>query len=133
MNLSKMAVLTLVSAGFVLMAQENDAIEGWMKSLGATTGAVRKMEKKTGPEVVASAEKMGAAYENMIGFFRQRNFADAVKWSEDGKAAAAELASAAKADDESKAMAAFAKVGSTCKPCHEAHREKSADGKYHIK
>jgi cytochrome c556 len=133
MNLSKVALLTLMASGLVVTAQENDKIEEWMKSIGSSMGALRKMEKKTGPEVVASAEKIGAAYENMIGFWRQRNAADAVKLAEDGKAAAVELASAAKGDDDAKAAAAFTRVGGTCKPCHDAHREKSADGKYHVK
>lgn len=133
MNLSKVALLTLMASGLVVTAQENDKIEEWMKSIGSSMGALRKMEKKTGPEVVASAEKIGAAYENMIGFWRQRNAADAVKLAEDGKAAAVELASAAKGEDDAKAAEAFTRVGGTCKPCHDAHREKSADGKYHIK
>ena len=38
-----------------------------------------------------------------------------------------------KAVDDAKAAAAFTRVGGTCKPCHDAHREKSADGKYHVK
>jgi cytochrome c556 len=130
---SRVALLTLVASGLVLTAQENHEFEAWMKSVGSSTGAIRKMEKKTGPEVVAGAEKISGVYENMIAFWRQRNADDAIKLSQDGKAATAELASAAGAGDEAKAAAAFAKVGGTCKPCHDAHREKNAEGKYIIK
>jgi hypothetical protein len=131
MNLSRVALLTLAS-GLIVSAQE-DKFEEWMKSVNSSMGALRKAEKKTGAEAAAHAEKVGAVYENMIGFWRQRNAEDALKWSQDGKAAAAELASAATAGDDEKAMAAFAKVGSTCKPCHEAHRDKTPEGKYKIK
>lgn len=130
---SRVALLTLMSSGLVLTAQDNHEFEAWMKSVGSSTGAIRKMEKKTGPEVVAGAEKIGGVYENMIAFWRQRNAEDAVKLSQDGKAAAVELASAASAGDDAKAASAFAKVGGTCKPCHDAHREKNAEGKYIIK
>ena len=130
---SRVGVLTLMASGLVLTAQDNHEFETWMKSVGSSTGAIRKMEKKTGPEVVAGAEKISGVYENMIAYWRQRNADDAVKLSQDGKAAAVELASAANAGDEAKATAAFAKVGGTSKPCHDAHREKNAEGKYIIK
>ena len=53
-----------------------------MKAAGASLGVLRKLEKKTGPEAVANAEKLGGIYENMIGFWRQRNAEDAVKLSD---------------------------------------------------
>ena len=92
---SRVGVLTLLASGLVLTAQDNHEFETWMKSVGSSTGAIRKMEKKTGPEVVAGAEKISGVYENMIAYWRQRNADDAVKLSQDGKAAAVELASAA--------------------------------------
>ena len=133
MNLLKLALPALACGAIALVAQDNGPIEDWMKSTNQSVQALRKMEKKTGPEVVDHAEKIGAAYENMIGFWRQRNADDAVKISEAGKAAAAELASAAKADNAEGAAAAFAKVGSSCMPCHAAHRERTPEGKYKIK
>lgn len=132
MILSRVALLALVS-GFAVTAQDDLKFEEWMKSVGSSNGALRKMEKKTGPEVAANAEKIAAAYDNMIGFWRQRNAEDAVKLSEEGKVFAAELASAAHAGDEAKAAEAFKKVGGTCKPCHDAHREKVGENKYKIK
>ena len=133
----KMALLAISAFGLLgagsLSAEEHEEFEKWMKATGSAAQSLRKVEKKTGPEVVADAEKIGNAYENMIAFWRQRNAADAVKWSEEGKAAAVELASAAHAGDADKANAAFQRVGGTCKPCHDAHREKLPDGKYKIK
>ena len=69
----------------------------------------------------------------MINFWRQRNAADAVKLSEQGKAAALELATAASAGDEARASAALQTLGGTCKSCHAAHRETVAPQKYRIK
>jgi cytochrome c556 len=133
MKLVKLALPVLACTGIALMAQDNGPIEEWMKTTNASVQALRKMEKKTGPEAVAHAEKISAAYENMVGFWKQRNADDAVKLSEDGKAAAVQLAAAAKAENVEEAGAAFGKVGGTCMPCHAAHRVRSPEGKYSIK
>ena len=103
-----------------------------MKTTGTASDELKKMEQKTGEEAMRRAEKIAGVYENMIGFWRQRNMSDAVKWSEDGKAAAMQLATAAHANDAEKAKSALASLNSTCRSCHEAHREKIGDGKYRI-
>jgi cytochrome c556 len=69
----------------------------------------------------------------MIDFWRQQHAADAVKWSEQGKAAAVELAAAAHAGNAGRATAAFQTISETCRACHEAHRETLAGGGYRIK
>src|SRR3954451_8411983 len=129
----KLGIPVLLVSVLALPGQENGELEAWMKATGASLGVLRKLEKKTGPEAVTQAEKIGGIYENMIGFWRQRNAEDAVKLSTEGKAAAVELASAAHADDADKAAAAFNRIGGTCKTCHDAHREKTPEGKYKIK
>src|SRR4028118_1500908 len=116
MKLLKLALPMLACTGLALMAQDNGPMEEWMKTTNQSMQALRKMEKKTGPEVVTHAEKIAATYENMIGFWRQRNADDAVKLSEAGKAAAVELAAAAKAENVEEAGAAFGRVGGTCMP-----------------
>ena len=119
MRLMKIGIPVLLVSAFALPGQENGDLETWMKSAGASLGVLRKLEKKTGPEAVANAEKLGGIYENMIGFWRQRNAEDAVKLSAEGKAAAVELASAANADDEEQlprhsiALAALARHATT--------------------
>jgi cytochrome c556 len=133
MKLIKMALPVLACTGIALMAQDNGPLEEWMKTTNQSVQSLRKMEKKTGPEAVAAAEKISGVYENMIGFWRQRNADDAVKLAEDGKAAAVALASAAKAENAEDAAAAFGKVGGTCMPCHAAHRVRSPEGKNSIK
>lgn len=133
MNLLKMALPVVACSAMALMAQDNGPMEEWMKTINQTNQGLRKMEKKVGPEAVAGAEKIAGIYENMIGFWRQRNAEDAVKISEDGKAAAVALAAAAKAENAEEAGAAFGKVAGTCMPCHAAHRVRSPEGKYSIK
>ena len=120
---------------FVLSAcgQQDEELQQWMKAAGQSASALAKLEKKTGKEAVVPAERLGAIYENMINFWRQRNAADAVRFSTVGKAAALELASAARAGDEAGAGSALKELTATCKQCHDAHREKIADTRYRIK
>ena len=133
MKLLKLALPVLACSGIALMAQENGPIEEWMKTTNQSMQALRKMEKKTGPEAVASAEKIVTAYDSMIGFWKERKVEDAVKLSEAGKVAASELVDAAKVENVEGAAAAFGKVAGTCMPCHSVHRERTPEGKYKIK
>jgi cytochrome c556 len=128
----KLPILMFVM-GMTVSAEHNEEMHAWMKTTGTAMDTIRKLEKKTGPEVVASAERVGVVYENMIAFWRQRNAADAVKWSEDGKAAAVALASAANAGDADKAAASLKSLSETCRSCHTQYREKLPDGTYRIK
>ncbi len=82
---------------------------------------------------MGAAERLGGVYENLIGFWRRRNAADAVKWSAQGKAAALALANAANAGNAESAAAAFKNLGATCQSCHDAYRVKNAGGQYRIK
>jgi cytochrome c556 len=118
--------------GFTMSGQDDGFVSG-MKMVKASMEAGQKLETKTGPKMMAVGERIGSVYENMIPFWRQRYAADAVKWSEEGKTAAAMLASAAHANDEAKVAEAMKAIGATCKPCHDARREKTPEGKYKVK
>ena len=117
----------------VSFAQQEDEFAQGMKASKSAMDFLNKAEKKTGQQVVSQAERLGSIYENMIPFWRQRNAADAVKWSEEGKALAIALASAATSGDEVKAAESIKAIGGNCKPCHDAHRERTPEGKYKIK
>ena len=130
----KLSVLLALILGTASAAPAQEAeFRASMKTLAASMGALNKMESKTTPEAVRTAERMAGIYEEMIGFWRQRDAKDAVKLSVDGKAAAVAMASAAHAGDAAKAGEAFKSLSTTCKPCHEAYREKRADGTYAFK
>lgn len=129
----KLTLLALSMLFAVILAAQDDEFVHGMKATKAAMDELQKMEKKTGPKAVAAGERLGSVYENMIPFWRQRLAADAVKWSEEGKSAAVMFASAASSDDAEKAGAALKAIGGTCKSCHDAHREKTPEGKYKIK
>ena len=133
MKILKLIPALILASGFLLVAEEDGEFVAWMKTSKTALEALQKMDPKSGQKAVRSAERMGSVYEEMIGFWRQRNVSNAVKWSEEGKAAALELATAAYAGDNEKVTASLKALSDTCKQCHEAHREKIAEGKYRIK
>jgi cytochrome c556 len=132
------SVALFLTAGFGLLAFAQDGQDEaeffkLMKTTGKENNALRKLDPKTGQEAAASAERIASAFNQMHGFWTKRNVTDAAKWTEEGKAAADELLAAARAGNTDKATTAYANLASTCKPCHEAHREKLPDGSYRIK
>jgi cytochrome c556 len=129
----RFAAAALLGCALIAPAQDEAEFQKWMKDTGAFNDMLRKSPSKTGAEIEAGATKVSGIYVHMKGFWEKRNVADAVKWSEEGKAAADALASAAKAGDEQAATAAMKLLGGGCRSCHDAHREKLPDGTYKIK
>ncbi|MBI4907619.1 MAG: cytochrome c [Acidobacteria bacterium] len=58
---------------------------------------------------------------------------EAATTATDGARASGAVAKALKTGHADEAMAAFKNVTGTCKPCHDARREKGADGNWKIK
>ena len=119
--------------GLAAYAQDDAALVQSMKSIGGATGALRKMDNKSGDEAVAAATKIVDGFTQTEAYWSKHEAPDAVKSAQDGKAAATELLAAVKAGDNDKVNASMKTLFSTCKPCHDAHREKQADNTYKIK
>ena len=125
--------MVLLMASQAALAAEDTEFAAWMKTADTATRALKSMDQKTGIEATRNAERLEVIYENMVGFWRRYNAKDAVKWSEEGKAAAGRLAAAAGAGDMGKATAAFNVLGGTCQSCHDARRERLAEGRFRIR
>lgn len=126
------ALILLVALSLALPAVDDAEFVSWMKATDTAAKALKDMEQKTGPAATGNAERLELIYENMIGFWRRHNAREAVKWSEEGKAAAARLAAAARFGDADKADASLKSLSGTCRSCHDAHRERIAEGKFRI-
>jgi hypothetical protein len=126
--------VTLLCAGaMVALAMDEAAFQKDMKAIDQHAAVIRKLAARTDADAAPNAEKLAVLYGNMKSFWQERNIEDATKWSEDGRVAALELVDAAKAGDAAKAEASWKALGSTCRSCHTAHREKLPDGTYKIK
>jgi cytochrome c556 len=116
------------------LAQDDDAYKALMKSLPPAVGGMRKnLEAKDHAAVAAEAKKVETAFGQSAEYWTKKGVTDAAGWSKDAQAAAAKVAAAATAGDAEGATAALKGVTGSCKGCHDAHREKAADGSYKIK
>ncbi|MEP7338863.1 MAG: hypothetical protein ABI977_14105 [Acidobacteriota bacterium] len=132
-------LLVLLFAGFAAFAAvppsfDEQAFTAAMKTILPTQGSLRKnIEAKNADGAKADAAKLEAIFKTSEEFWTERKADDAVEWSKQGKAGAAEIGKLAAAGEWDKIPDAQKKVGSTCSACHTAHREKLPDGGYKIK
>lgn len=117
----------------ILPAQEDADFSKAMKTIGKSMNTLKGLEAKTGPEAAESAQKAADAFRVTEKYWTAHSTSDAAKWTQESIGHAEALAAAAKAGETEKANAAYKSLGGTCKGCHEAHREKQADGAYKIK
>ena len=95
-------------------------------------GSLKKAaDAKAGSDATAAAKQLDTVFAEVATYWSKRSADDAVKYSEDARAAANEIATAVGSSGDT--SAGFAKLGATCKGCHAGHREKAADGSYKIK
>jgi cytochrome c556 len=123
-----------VAVASVALAQDDAAYQGWMKTTGATVGAIRKnIEGKMGDQVAADADKLAVVFKQVGKYGQKRGGADdAVGASEKATTAASQLSVAAKAGNMEQAAAELKNLSATCASCHSAHREK-VEGGFKIK
>ena len=102
-----------------------------MKAAAGANNNVRKaMTDKDNAKITVEAMKLKAEFKAMEKYWTKAGKADAATWSKTASTGAANVVKALKKNDMAKADAAFKTVGGTCKTCHEAYREKGADGKF---
>ena len=130
-----MRLLLTCSLGLAvsLLAQDDAVLQKNMKAIDGHAKVLRGLTARTGAEAAENAEKIAGLYADMKDFWTKRNVQDAVQSTEEGRTAALQLASAAKAGDAEKAEASFKALSGTCRGCHTAHRERLPDGTYKIK
>ena len=111
-------------------AQADAEFVGWMKGIAAANGSLRKnVEAKAGAEAAAEATKIADLLGKVKAHFEAKK-SHAAMMAGESQAAFAKVAEAAKAGDATEALKT---AGATCGGCHNAHREKAADGSYTIK
>lgn len=129
----RIGLLIAVFSLGALLGQDEAQFPGWMKTVGGNMGATKKAIEAKSADAATSALKVADAFDKVHGFYKAKSVADAEQGAATAKAAAADVAKFAQAGDFDKASAAFGTLGGTCKGCHEAHREKAADGSYKMK
>ena len=126
--------VVLLGFSLTVLAQDDAAYQEWMKSVSAANASLRKnMDGKMADGVAADAKKLQDVFAQVRGYWEKKNVADAAKFAADAEAGfkeAATLASAGKLDEAGEAVK---KAATNCQGCHAAHRERAADGTFHMK
>jgi len=95
-----------------------------MKQIAAANANIGKMLKSNDLMGAATeAQNLATLFATVERFYTQRNKPDAVKIAQTARTGAADVAAAAKAGDQTKALAAAGTVAPTCKMCHTMYRE----------
>lgn len=123
-------VVALLAISPVVRAQTDPEFVGWMKGISAANGSLRKnVEAKMNTEAAADATKIADFLGKVKAHFDAKQ-SHAGMMAGEAQAAFAKVADAARAGDATEALKT---AGATCGACHNAHREKAADGSYIIK
>lgn len=126
-------VLSVMLASIVWALDEKEVSQK-MKSAGDHMGGLRKaMGAKDMAQVSTHAKGIADAMDGVDGFWKSMGMTQAAEWQVASHKAASDLAAAASANNADGVRSAMGALGGTCKQCHEAHREKLADGTYKIK
>lgn len=122
--------------GLTVMANEKPS-DAYVKNMKDTNAAVRSLkdnvESKNWTGAATDAAKLKTLFAETQAFWEKKGASDAVTAAKTGATSAAELETAAKAKNESGVMSAQKTLASTCKTCHDAHRERLPDGSSEIK
>lgn len=76
----------LTALGLMALAQDEGDYQKWMKTVGATSGSLRKnLEAKNGEAASADAKKLQEVFEQVHGYWQKKNVDDAMKFAMDAR------------------------------------------------
>jgi cytochrome c556 len=101
--------------------------EGYMKTLSSTNAALgMKLTANDLAGAAKDAAQIQAIFADVEKFWAQNNKADGVKWAQDARQNATEMATALTAGDANRATAARKTMSGSCTSCHMTYREGTA-------
>jgi len=127
-------IVSALAISTSMFAQEEKDFQDWMKTTGATAGSLRKnLEAKNGEAAAGDAKKLQDVFTQVHDFWMKKKIDNATKFAsnaQNGFKEVGELATAGKFDEASATLKA---TMAHCGGCHNAYREKAADGSWKIK
>jgi len=109
-------------------------LESRMKDIGTTFPAMRMhIMANQLDDAAKEAEQLAVWFGDVERFWAQQSKADAVKWAQEARTVATEVAAASTAKDAMKAGQAATNMQGTCKQCHGTYREADPAGGFRLK
>ncbi len=98
--------------------------EATMKGIAQANGAMQKAVKSNAlADAGTQAQELARLFGTVERFWQQHNIPEAVTLAQTGAAGATDVADAAAAGDQMKALMAAGNIGAACKQCHGQYRE----------
>ena len=126
MRKSSILVAICMVVGLVLtvmaQVQEQTLDDAMKQNPGLIMSMNAKIAANDAAGAAADAAKLEAIFKTAEDFMTEHKVTDGIGWAKETRAAANDVAKAAKANNMDAAKAAAANVGKNCKACHMAHR-----------
>lgn len=109
-------------------------LEQLMQKIGPTYQSLRKnLQAGATAEAGKEAGELGELFGGVEKFWAQHDKQEPVKFAQQARTYASEVAGSAAAGDGPKATAVAENMGGVCKQCHGTYRESDGQGGYRIK
>jgi len=134
MKRTRLPIACLAVFAASVLAQSDSDYSSWMKTIGATSGSLRKnLEAKNKEATIADARKLQETFKQVHDYWNAKNVEDAMKFAMDAESSFQAVADEAANDKFEEAAASLRKASAACGGCHTAHRERAADGSWKMK
>lgn len=128
-----MSVLALAACGAVFAAETDEEYVAAMRAGAGANAEMRKLIESDLSGAAAAAERVKEAFGELEAYWEMKGAADAVTLAHNVVTEAENVRAAAMAGNKDAALAAADSLRTNCGTCHQAHREKDADGNWQIK
>jgi cytochrome c553 len=133
-----MKKIVSVAAGMLVLSglafAQDEEFTKWMKVTGGATGSLKKdLDAQNYDGAVDEARKLEGVFKKVAEYWDAKGDGRSAELAKTGQEASAKVVAAASVKDSEQAVMGLKTIQGTCKGCHEAHREKAADGTYKIK
>ncbi len=127
-------VVSALAISANMFAQEEKDFQDWMKTTGSTAGSLRKnLEAKNSEGAAGDAKKLQEVFAQVHDFWMKKKVENATKFASNAQTGFKEVGDLATAGKFDEAAATLKATMANCGGCHNAYREKAADGSWKIK
>jgi len=134
MRRSLFLTLCLLVFCVLVAAQEEAEYEELMETTNQMMGSLAlNIQGKDGTAAREDSKTLDRLFAQIYAFFEKKNVTDAMQFAKNAAVGFREAGDLASAGKFQEALAKFHATRSNCDGCHEAHRERAADGSWKIK
>jgi len=125
----RLSLLLLASLCLAVAADDTARHKEWMDTAQDVKDDLKEaLDAKIGPKVIENAEKLAGIGKQEAEYWKKAGQKDAIDLAQKNRAAAEQIAAAARAGNFDKALQSYGNLEATCGACHDLHPEKRLAG-----